>query len=342
MSSFLDSGTIKFDHPVRIITQAAVCGPKEAEGPLAGKFDYEAEECSMGEDSWELAESALQKRAFSIAANKAGLSPSELSFVFAGDLLNQCIGSTYGLRDFGVPFIGLYGACSTFAEALALSAVFADNGVGKQIAAVTSSHFCSAERQFRMPVNYGGQRTPTSQWTATAAGCAIVGQSELNGGKITAATFGKITDMGIKDPNNMGAAMAAAAYETITSHLKQTKQKADDFDLILTGDLGLVGSNMLREMFARDGETPQHDDCGLILYDNKAQDTHAGGSGAGCSSSVMCAEILPKVAAGKLKHILFVATGALLSTTIVQQGESIPGIAHAVEITGEFEAKKKG
>lgn len=333
-----ESGTIVFGGKPRVLSYASAAGPKENEGPYANRFDYIAEDSSLGETSWEKSESALQKHAFQLAMNKAALSPQDISFVFAGDLLNQCVGSTYGLRDCGVAHIGLFAACATIAEGLALGGVFMDGGLGENAAVVTGSHFCSAERQFRMPVNYGGQRTPTSQWTATAAGAVILtSRADVGSGpEIRAATFGKITDMGIHDANNMGAAMAGAAYETIRSHMKGLGAKPDDYDLILTGDLGKVGSDMLVELFSRDGDNiaGRHGDCGKLLYDIDAQDAHAGGSGAGCSAAVLTTDILGRMCdGGDLKRVLFAATGALMSPTVVQQGESIPGIAHCVELT---------
>ncbi len=257
-----------------------------------------------------------------------------MDFLFAGDLLNQCVASAYGARDTSIPFYGLFGACSTMAESLGLASIFVDSGAAVNAAAVTSSHFCSAERQFRLPVNYGGQRTPTAQWTATAAGCAIVSPHGAPP-YVKAVTVGKIKDMGITDANNMGAAMAEAAHDTISRHLANMGQSIDAFDLILTGDLGKVGSDILTELFQKDNIdiSEKHNDCGLMLYDLEKQDVHAGGSGCGCSASVLCGYILPEIAAGRLKNVLFAATGALMSPTIVQQGESIPGISHAVHIS---------
>ena len=267
---------------------------------------------------------------------KGNISEGDINFIMAGDLLNQCTGSAYSIRATGLPFLGLYGACSTMAESLLLASVFIDNDAGNYCAALTSSHFCSAERQFRFPETYGGQRTPTAQWTATASGCAIVGKHDKPP-YIKAVTVGKITDLGIKDANNMGAAMAPAAYETISTHLKTRRLRPKDFDLILTGDLGFVGSEILIDLFRRDGINISgvHNDCGMMIYDRERQDVHAGGSGCGCSASVLCGHILDKVRKGELKNVLFAATGALMSTTVVQQGESIPGISHAVHITNE-------
>ncbi len=308
----------------------------EAEGPLGTSFDYLSDDSTFGESSWEKAESRLQQHAFEKALAKGNISEGDINFIMAGDLLNQCTGSAYSIRATGLPFLGLYGACSTMAESLLLASVFIDNDVGNYCTALTSSHFCSAERQFRFPETYGGQRTPTAQWTATASGCAIIGKHDKPP-YIKAVTVGKITDLGIKDANNMGAAMAPAAYETISTHLKTRKLRPQDFDLILTGDLGFVGSDILIDLFRRDGINISdiHNDCGMMIYDREKQDIHAGGSGCGCSASVLCGHILDKVRKGELKNVLFAATGALMSTTVVQQGESIPGISHAVHISNE-------
>ncbi|MCL2020493.1 MAG: stage V sporulation protein AD [Oscillospiraceae bacterium] len=337
MGKYYGKGTINFDNAPSILSYGSAVGPKEGEGPLADYFDYIGEKSEFGEEnSWEKAEVALQKNALRAALKKGGLAQSDISFIFAGDLLNQCVCSAYGIRDFDMPFIGLFGACSTMAESLALASVFVESGVAQMTAAMTSSHFCTAERQFRLPVNYGGQRTPTSQWTATAAGCAIVAPRKAPP-YIKAVTFGKVIDMGVKDVNNMGGAMAGAAYETINNHLANTKQSVNDFDMILTGDLGSVGSGLLIDMFLRDNIeiAATHADCGMMLYKTKKQDVHAGASGCGCSASVLCGLILKRITEGKLKNVLFVATGALMSPTMIQQGESIPSVAHAVHISKE-------
>ncbi len=336
MSKYLKYGTIELPAMPSICSYAAAGGKMEGEGPLGSCFDYLNEDSCFGESSWEKAESRLQQHALEKALSKGGVSENDISFIFAGDLLNQCTGSAYGIRETEIPFIGLYGACSTMAESLALAGVFVDNEAGKYCAALTSSHFCSAERQFRFPETYGGQRTPTAQWTATASGCAIVTAHDKPP-YIRAVTIGRITDMGIKDANNMGAAMAPAAYDTISTYLKVKNMNVKDFDLILTGDLGFVGSEILYELFRKDGIdiTGVHNDCGMMLYDREKQDVHAGGSGCGCSASVLCGHVLERVRKGELKNVLFAATGALMSTTVVQQGESIPGISHAVHICYE-------
>lgn len=336
MSDFIKEGTVILNNSPSIVSYGTAVGRMEGEGPLGSCFDYVSEDSTFGENTWEKAESRLQQHALEQALTKGGISEGELSFIFAGDLLNQCTSSAYSIRDIGAHFIGLYGACSTMAESLAVASVFMDNGVGQYNAALTSSHFCSAERQFRFPETYGGQRTPTAQWTATASGCAVVGKSEKPP-YVRAVTFGKVVDMGIKDANNMGAAMAPAAYDTIKLHLKNTCTTLDHYDLILTGDLGFVGSELLKDLFLQDGITlgDNYNDCGLMLFDRDKQDVHAGGSGCGCSASVLCGHVLERVRKGELKNVLFAATGALMSTTLVQQGESIPGISHAVHISSE-------
>lgn len=336
MGNYIGEGTIQFKHPPTISAFAAAVGKKEGEGPLASCFDYISEDTTLGESSWEKAESALQKNALRLALQKGAFAEKDIDFLFAGDLLNQCMSTCYGARDFDIPFVGLFGACSTMAESLCMASIFIEAGLGTNAAALTSSHFCSAERQFRFPVNYGGQRTPTSQWTATAAGCAVV-SPHTKPPYVKAVTIGKIMDMGIKDANNMGAAMAGSAYQTISTHLAQTGQSLKSFDLIVTGDLGKVGSALLFDLFKKDKVdiSKKHKDCGLMLFDMEKQDVHAGASGCGCSASVLCGYLLQEIAQAKLKNILFVATGALMSPTIIQQGESIPGIAHAVHIAAQ-------
>ena len=324
--------TFKFGNAA-ITGFAAVVGKVESEGPYGDEFDEIVEDNKGGAETWEQAEAMLQTKSLQHAMNKASLTPEKMDLIFAGDLLNQCTGSSYGLKDFYIPFMGIFGACSTFAEALLLSASMVNAGYVDNCAAVTSSHFSSAERQFRFPLNYGGVRPPTAQWTATASGAAIV-TSELKPPYIRAATVGKIQDMGISDMNNMGAAMAGAAYDTITRHFRHMGTHPENYDLIVTGDLGLVGSELLYDLFNRDGVAIEkwHKDCGLMLFDRESQDVHAGGSGCGCSASMICGHFLKRVQTGDLKRILYAATGALMSPTMVQQGGSIPGICHAVEI----------
>ncbi|MBC8570386.1 stage V sporulation protein AD [Zongyangia hominis] len=317
-----------------VVGFAAVASKKEAEGPLARCFDIVNEDCTFGESTWEKAESRMQQVVVGKALEKAQLSSTDLDYVFAGDLLNQCTGSAYGLRDLGVPFLGVYGACSTMAESLMLASLFVETGCASRAAAVTSSHFCSAEKQYRYPLEYGGLRPPSSQWTVTGAGAAIVGQSDA-APYIRAVTAGRIEDLGIKDANNMGAAMAPAAASTIKQFLEDTQTQPSDYDLILTGDLGQIGSDILYDLLRRENIeiAKNHSDCGLLIFDREKQDVHAGGSGCGCSASVLCSYILSRIRDGELKNVLFIATGALLSPTSVQQGQSIPGIAHLVHIS---------
>lgn len=337
MSQKLGRSTFRLTNPPSALAYAAVGGKKEGEGPLARDFDLLCDDSSFGEQTWEKAESRLQKDAVNKALEKARLSSGDIDLIFAGDLLNQCVGSTYGLRDLEIPFLGLYGACSTMAESLAVASLFVDNGLAERAAAVTSSHFCSAERQFRFPLEYGGQRPPTAQWTATASGAVIVGAA-AQAPFIREVSIGKITDLGITDANNMGAAMAPAAASTIETFLRDTGTGPEDYDLILTGDLGKVGKALLLDLLKRQGIdlSRNHDDCGLMLYDEE-QDVHAGGSGCGCSASVLCGYVLPRIASGVYKDVLFAATGALMSPTSVQQGESIPGIAHLVHLSHKWE-----
>ncbi len=327
----IGSQTVRFSDPPSVIGSACVGGKKEGEGPLGRSFDYISQDAYFGESSWEKAESAMQRLAFSHALNKAKLSASSLDYIFAGDLLNQCTASAFSMRDAEVPFFGLYGACSTMAEAISLAAMSIDGGFADTVCAVTSSHFCSAERQFRLPLEYGGQRTPSAQWTATASGAAIL-SAQGCGPYVTAVTTGRIRDAGITDANNMGAAMAPAAYETVSAHLQDLNLQPEDYDLIVTGDLGLIGRSVVMDFFLRDGIdiAPYYDDCGLLLYDRERQDVHAGGSGCGCGASVLCGWLLDGLRSGRWSSLLFCATGALLSPTSVGQGESIPAICHAV------------
>ncbi len=333
MPERLGQYTVTLSGRPTILGSAAVVGKREGEGPLGRYFDMIFEDTTLGEKSWEKAESALQREAFMRVLNKAGLSPSQLNYLFVGDLLNQSIASTFGMREYGVPILCQFGACSTMAQTLALSSIFVDSGAADICCALTSSHFCSAERQFRFPLEYGGQRPPTSQWTATAAGAVIVGLGG-SGVRISDVTIGCITDLGINDANNMGAAMAPAAAETISAYFKDTSTKPDDYDLIVTGDLGAVGSELLLEIMERKNFAlgSNYTDCGLMIYDRSKQDVHAGGSGCGCSAAVLSSYILRKMEAGELNNVLFVATGALMSPTSTQQGESIPSIAHLIHL----------
>lgn len=275
----------------------------------------------------------MQKQALGLALNKAGQAAANLDWLFAGDLLNQCISSSFAARGQTTPFFGLYGACSTMGEGLALAAMTLDGGFGEWAAVTASSHFCSAERQYRTPLEYGGQRTPTAQWTATAAGAAILAR-EGPGPYVTHVTVGRIVDKGITDTNNMGAAMAPAAHATLTAHFQDTGRSPSSYDMIFTGDLGVLGSELLMELLKKDGiQMNNHADCGSMLFNVKNQDVHCGGSGCGCCASVLTGHILNNMKAGKWKNILFCPTGALHSPTSAFQGESIPGICHAIAIS---------
>jgi len=329
----LGAQTIQFTASPAVAGYGNIVGPLEGDGPLAGSFDTVGQDDRFGEDSWEKAESALQKRSLDTALSKAKLKANDLDFLFAGDLLNQCISSGYAARSQPVSFFGLYGACSTMAESLALAAMAVDGGYGRRAAAVTSSHFCTAERQYRTPLEYGGQRTPTAQWTVTGSGAVIL--ADQGGGPyVTHATIGRVTDWGIQDANNMGAAMAPAAYSTIRAHLEDTGRKPEDYDLIVTGDLGSLGLDIITDFFQRDGvSTGNLTDCGVLIFDSQRQDVHCGGSGCGCSAAVLTGYLLNGMRNGKWRNILFCGTGALLSPTSVQQGESIPGVCHAVAIS---------
>lgn len=327
--------TVALAHPPSVAGHANVVGKKEGEGPLADSFDQINQDDSFGEKTWEKAETAMQKLALSSALDKAGLSASALDYILAGDLLNQCIGSGFAVRGQDVPFFGLYGACSTMAESLSLAALLLDGGFATHAAAMTSSHFCSAERQYRTPLEYGGQRTPTAQWTVTGAGCVILSR-EGPGPYITHVTTGKIVDKGIQDANNMGAAMAPAAYDTIQAHFRDTGRRPSDYDLIVTGDLGSLGKEILLDLFHRDGiEFKNLVDCGVLIYDAQTQDVHCGGSGCGCSAAVLTGFLLNGMKQGRWRRLLFCGTGALLSPTSTLQGESIPSICHAVAISTE-------
>ncbi len=327
--------SLVFDNRPVILSSAAVVGKKEGEGPLAQWFDRVEQDTKFGQESWEQAESRLQSLTLEEALNKQNMTATDLDLIFAGDLLNQCIGSSFSLHGTGIPFLGLYGACSTMVEGLMMAAMTVDGGYASRAAALTSSHFASAERQYRLPLVYGGQRTPTAQWTVTGSGCAIVAQSG-DGPCITAATIGRIADKGIKDANNMGAAMAPAAYLTLSAHFEDLGTSPSDYDLIVTGDLGTLGKELLIDLFRKDGVelAPRYNDCGCMIFDTEKQDVHAGGSGCGCCGSVLCGYLLPQLQQGQLHRILVCATGALLSPTSTQQGESIPSVAHAVVLEG--------
>ncbi len=318
-----------------ITAWASVAGKKESQGPLAKHFDVTINDSYFGQKTWEQAEKKMQQLALQTLAKKAGLVQEEFQVVLSGDLLNQCISSSFPLRNTGIAHLGLYGACSTMSESLLLSAMIVDGGYFDRVVAMTSSHFASSERQYRFPLGYGGQRPPTAQWTVTGSGAALICK-EGKGPRITACTVGTVTDLGIKDANNMGAAMAPAAFETIKQHFLELNTGPEDFDLIVTGDLGQIGKDAVLALAAKEGISMGGKlvDCGTIIYDIQKQDVHAGGSGCGCSAITLCGHLLNKLNSGKLKRILFCGTGALLSPTSTQQGLPIPGVCHAVSIMG--------
>ena len=333
MTKRLGGQTVCLQSAPAIIGYASVVGKKEGEGPLKSTFDYISDDSHFGEKTWEKAESAMLKRCFGMSCGKACITPSSLNYIFSGDLLDQCMGSSIAMKDSGVPYFGLYGACSTMAETLSLAAMSVDGGFADTACALTSSHFCSSERQYRFPLEYGGVRAPTAQWTVTGAGSIILGAHQ-KGPCVTHITTGCITDAGIVDSTNMGAAMAPSAYATLKAHFSDTGRDPSYYDAIFTGDLGKLGHDIILDFFHTDGVElgSKYMDCGILIYDLDEQDVHAGGSGCGCSASVLCGHILRAMASSVWNKVLFAATGALLSPTSSQQGDSIPGICHAVSI----------
>lgn len=332
----LGQQTVVLSHPPSFLTCANVVGQLEGQGPLGKTFDLIDSDDTFGESTWEKSESAMQKKALTLALDKLGQGASTLDWLFAGDLLNQCIGSSFAAREQHIPFFGLYGACSTMGEGLILASMALDGDFGRRAGVMASSHFCTAERQYRTPLEYGSQRTPTAQWTVTGAGAVILDQ-EGPGPYITHVTPGQIVDKGVTDTNNMGAAMTPAAYSTISAHLRDTGRSPDFYDLIVTGDLGSLGKEIVTDFFQRDGIDlrGRYDDCGVLLFDPTTQDVHAGGSGCGCSAVVLTGHLLREMRRGTYRNLLFCGTGALHSPTATMQGESIPGICHAVAITTE-------
>lgn len=324
---------------VFVSSAAAAVGKKEYDGPMGEYFDFSYPDDGIGQTSWEQAESEIHRKAVETAIKKSNLTPDGINIHFGGDLLNQCCATTFGVKDFNIPIAGLFGACSTMALAMALSAVFVSSKYAYNALASASSHFCSAEKQFRFPLEYGGQRPPTAQRTATAAGAAVISDSDIGSNvKIESAVFGRICDPGVTDANNMGAAMAPAAADTIARFLNDTNTEPGDYDMILTGDLGAVGSELLTDILAENYNkdiSKVHNDCGLMLFDKEKQDVHSGGSGCGCSASVVCSYIFKKLSSGELKKVFFAGTGALMSPTTSQQSLSIPSIAHGVLLTGK-------
>ena len=325
--------TINFSSPPSILSTSCIVGPKEGQGPLAKYFDKCLEDEFWGEKTWEKAESKIIKETVNSVISKSGLSSSNIDYCFAGDLLNQCISSSFGLRELNIPFLGIFGACSTFVEGLIMSSIFIEGGAANNCLCAASSHFCSAEKQFRFPLELGNQRPPTSQWTVTGAGSAIVTKSSV-GPFITNVTIGKIIDMGIKDANNMGAAMAPAALNTLITHFKDTGRNPSYYDAIITGDLGHIGKEVLIELSEKEGFNikSNYNDCGVLIFDKDSQDTHSGGSGCACCGTVFSGYLYNQLKSKKIKRLLLIATGALTNSTSSQQGESIPGIAHAISI----------
>ncbi|MBQ7968824.1 MAG: stage V sporulation protein AD [Clostridia bacterium] len=326
---------IQFDNPPKIISASSVVGRKENEGIFHGKYDIVDETDSFSQDTFEKSESEMQRLAVKKALEKADLTDGDIDALFAGDLTNQCVSSNYGLLNYDIPFFGLYGACSTAAEGIMLSSLMVGYGIFEKAIAVTSSHNCSAERQFRYPLEYGGQHTPTSQWTVTGSGAFVISKNG-NGPSVVGCMPGKTIDRGITDINNMGAAMAPSAIDTLSCFFKETDTRPKDYDLIVTGDLGYEGHRIVKELMYENGYDmgTQYKDCGLMIYDRKKQDMHSGGSGCGCSAVVFAAHIYEELCNGKLGNVLFLGTGALMSPTSVQQGLSIPGIAHLIHIKG--------
>ncbi len=332
----MGQGIIKLNNLPSIKSAGTVVGKKEIEGPLGYAFDlYDTSE-TFGMPTWEQSESEMQRIAMNFALDKCGLKIGDIDAIFAGDLINQCTSSGYGLANFDAQFFGLFGACSTIAEGLVLGSMLVDSGKYKRVAAVTSSHNCSAERQFRFPIEYGGQRTPTAQWTVTGS-AAIIVEAHSDPPYICEVLPGRVCDKGINDPANMGAAMAPAAYDTLRRYFNESGKAPSDFSAIFTGDLGFEGSGILADLLKADGIdiSGVHRDCGLMIYDREKQDVHAGGSGCGCCATVLGAHILPELKRSKLTDILILATGAMMNTASIQQGLTIPGIAHLVHITTE-------
>ena len=318
-----------------ILSASSVVGGKEFEGPLGSLFDFHDPSDRFGQKTFEKSEGEMQRLALASAMNKLGVGVNDVDALFAGDLMNQCVSSAYGLLEYDIPYFGLYGACSTAAEGLMLASILISRGIADLASAVTSSHNSAAERQYRNPIEYGGQRTPTAQWTVTGAGAFIVGREGNAFAEVADAFPGIVVEKGMTDAANMGAAMAPAAADTLLNYFEASGSSPDDYDMMISGDLGREGLLILGELLAASGvdASGKLADCGLMIYDLDAQDVHAGGSGCGCSASVLCGYIMPRVKSGEYKNILFAATGALMSPTVVQQGESIPGISHVVEIS---------
>ena len=331
----IGTGTILLPNRPGIAQTAAIVGKKEGEGPLHSEFDAVIEDDLFGEETWEKAESRFHYTAADTCLKKAGATPESVDVTLGGDLLNQIMAASTAAQKLQTPFLGIYGACSTMAETLCIGAMLCDGGYARRALCCASSHFCSAERQYRFPLEYGNQRPPTSQWTVTGAGAALLDTSVCRPiCRATHITLGRIVDLAIKDMNNMGAAMAPAACETLATHFCDMGRGFADYDLVVTGDLGYLGRELLIELLHAkkiDVDENKLFDCGCEIFSER-QDTHSGGSGCGCAASMLCAHLLPEIAAGRLRRIVFMATGALLSTTTSMQGESVPGVAHAVVI----------
>lgn len=328
--------TVVLQNPPSIVSTSTIVGPKEGEGPLKEYFDIILDDDLWGQGTWEKCELKMQEEAVKLALKKGNILESDIEYLFAGDLLNQIISSSFAARQLKIPYFGLYGACSTMTLSLSLGSMSIDGGFADKVVCVTSSHFSTAERQYRFPLELGNQRPPTSQWTVTGAG-AVVLSSEGSGPFITHITTGKILDPGVKDVNNMGAAMAPAAADTIVQHFEDTGFTVDDYDLIITGDLATIGKSIALDLVNKKGLdiSSIFSDCGIEIFDAKKQDVHAGGSGCGCSAVVFCGYLYKQLQEGKLNRILLISTGALHSPTSALQGESIPGIAHAVTISSK-------
>lgn len=337
--------TVAFEYKPYLIGRGNIGGVKEGEGPMAPYFDQILDDDMFGEKTWEKAECRMLRTAMEKAVKRAGLKRENIDIMLSGDLLNQLMTSSFAARDLRIPFLGLYGACSTMTESLVIGSMLIDGGFAQNILAASSSHFCTAERQFRMPVEHGNQRPASAQWTVTAAGAAVLSEKPFGiteGMKViraTEATIGKVLDAGIKDANQMGAAMAPAAVDTLLNHLQDTGRDIDYYDLVVTGDLGFIGKEIMADLL-KDAGLPadkvkaHYDDCGAMIYE-KNQDVHGGGSGCGCSAAVFTGNIMKKMEKGKLDRVLLMSTGALLSTISAFQGESIPGIAHAIALEVE-------
>lgn len=328
--------TIEFENKPKIIGTYSSVGPKEGKGPLGTSFHNVLADELVGESTWEKAEGAIIKQTVQGLLSATHKRPTDINYICCGDLQNQLNGTQIGVKDFNIPFFGLYGACSTMGESLGIGSILIASGFAEYVITGASSHYCTAEKQFRFPLEYGGQRPMTQQWTVTGSGYVLLG-TEGKGPVINSITTGKIVDFETKDVYNMGAVMAPAAVDTILAHLEDTKQKPEDYDLIITGDLGECGLAIAKDLSKQLGTDLSKvlHDCGCMIYDNQAQDTHSGGSGCGCSASVFCGHFYPKLVSKELKKILLVPTGALMSLCSTQQGENITGIAHAVSISAQ-------